>query len=551
MNKTLRIIPLGGCGEIGLNMMALEYGEDIIVIDCGLMFPEDYMLGIDIVIPEIGYLKRNRERCRAFIITHGHEDHMGALPFILRELNLPVYATPLTTGLIENRLKEFGLLAGARLNTVRPRDVITIGAFRVEFLRVSHSIPDCVGLAITTPLGVIIHTGDFKLDQTPVDGERTDYSRFVEYGERGVLLLLSDSTNVESEGYSPSESVIGGVFEDIFRRAEGRIIVSVFSSNIHRIQQVFQCAHRAGRRVILNGRSIIENVRIARERGYLFVPDGVIGDIKEVESLPPQRVVVLTTGSQGEPMSALIRMAIGEHRHIKIREGDTVLLSAKFIPGHEKAIANMMNHLYRRGAEVVYEKVSEVHVSGHAAQEELKLMLNMTRPRYFIPVHGEYRHLVQHGKLAVGVGVPEERVFVLEDGDVVEFTEDGAERTDRVDSGKVFVDGKGVGDVKDMVLKHRRDLSRDGMVLTVIALNQTTGEVIYGPDIVTRGVVSEEAEPLIEEARELVLSTLKGLSREVKADQMEIQEEIRRTLRRFFNVTLERRPVILPVIIEI
>ncbi len=547
----MRIIPLGGCGEIGLNMMAMECGDDIIVIDCGLMFPEDYMLGIDIVIPEIGYLKKNRKRCRAFIITHGHEDHIGALPFVLRELNLPVYATALTTGLIESKLKEFRLLGDVRLNPVRPRDVITIGNFRIEFLRVSHSIPDCVALAITTPLGVIIHTGDFKLDQTPVDGERTDYSRFVEYGEKGVLLLLSDSTNVESEGYSPSESVIGGVFEDIFRKAEGRIIVSVFSSNIHRIQQVFQCAFRTGRRVILNGRSIIENVRIARERGYLFAPDGVIGDIKEVESLPPQRVVVLTTGSQGEPMSALIRMAMGEHRHMKIREGDTVLLSAKFIPGHEKAIANMMNHLYRRGADVIYERVSEIHVSGHAAQEELKLMLNMTRPHYFIPIHGEYRHMVQHGKLAATVGVAEENVFVLEDGDVVELKEDVAEKIDKVEAGKVFVDGKGVGDVKDMVLKHRRDLSRDGMVITVIALNEATGEVIYGPDIVTRGVVSEEAAPLLEEARELVLSTLKGLSREVKVDQMEIQEEIRRTLRKFFNITLERRPVILPVIIEI
>ncbi len=551
MSKTLRVIPLGGCGEIGLNMTAFEYGEDIIVVDCGLMFPEDYMLGIDIVIPEIGYLKKNKDRCRAFIITHGHEDHIGALPFVLRELNLPVYATALTTGLIESKLKEFGLLGDVRLNTIRPRDVVTIGDFSIEFLRVSHSIPDCVALAITTPLGVVIHTGDFKLDQTPVDGERTDYARLVEYGEKGVLLLLSDSTNVESEGYSPSESVIGGVFEDIFRKAEGRIIVSVFSSNIHRIQQVFQCAFKTGRKVILNGRSIVENVRIARERGYLYAPDGVIGDIKEAGSLPPQRVVVLTTGSQGEPMSALIRMAMGEHRHIKIREGDTVLLSAKFIPGHEKAIANMMNHLYRRGADVIYERVSEIHVSGHAAQEELKLMLNMTKPRYFIPIHGEYRHLVQHGKLAATVGVAEECVFVLEDGDVLELKEDGAEKTEKVEAGKVFVDGKGVGDVKDMVLKHRRDLSRDGMVITVIALNEATGEVIYGPDIVTRGVVSEEAAPLMEEARELVLSTLKGLSREVKVDQMEIQEEIRRTLRKFFNVTLERRPVILPVIIEI
>jgi len=548
----LRIIPLGGLGEIGLNMMVMEYGDYSIIIDCGLMFPEDYMLGIDLVIPDIGYLRKTRSKVKAFIITHGHEDHTGALPFVLREINVPIYATALTLGLIGEKLREFGLDKETEFITVRPRDRVSIGPFDIEFIRVSHSIVDGVGLGITTPVGVIVHTGDFKFDQTPVDGEVLDYARFSEYGERGVLALLSDSTNVEKEGYTLSEREIGNTFDEIFRTSPGRIIVAAFSSNIHRIQQVLDTADRFGRKVILNGKSMIANVRIARELGYLRVPEGLIVELTDMERLPPQRVVLLTTGSQGEPMSALTRIAMDDHKQIKVMKGDTVVLSSKFIPGHEKAITTMMNHLFRRGAEVIYEKTSEVHVSGHASQEELKIMLNITKPRYFVPIHGEYRHLVKHSQLAQRIGIPGENIILAEDGDVVELDSGGARIVERVPVGKVFVDGKGVGDVRDMVLKDRLHLSSDGMVVAIMALNERTGEMVYGPDIVTRGVVfEEESEALLSEAKRIVLETLEGINIEARGEWTEVKEEIRRALRRFFNRALERRPVILPIIIEI
>jgi ribonuclease J len=548
----LRIIPLGGLGEIGLNMMAMEYDDSIIVIDCGLMFPEDYMLGIDIVIPDITYLKKNKNKVKAFIITHGHEDHTGALPFVLRDIKVPIYGTALTLGLIKEKLEEYNLDKETEFITVKPRGDISIGPFDIEFIRVSHSIADGVGLAIKTPAGVVIHTGDFKLDQTPVDGEVLDYARFSEYGEEGVLLLLSDSTNVEKEGYTVSEREIGTTFEEIFRKSQGRIIVAAFSSNIHRIQQVMDVADKFGRKVVLNGRSMVANVGIARELGYLKVPDGLILDLRELDGLPPQRAVLLTTGSQGEPMSALTRMAMDDHKHIKVCRGDTVILSSKFIPGHEKAISNMMNHLYRRGAEVIYEKVSEIHVSGHASQEELKIMLNMVKPKYFIPIHGEYRHLVKHSQLAEKVGIKKENIILAEDGDVVEITMEGIAVKEKVESGKVFVDGKGVGDVGDMVLKDRKHLSQDGLVIAILALNEKTGEVIYGPDIITRGLVFEkESAELLEGAKNAVLAMLGTINIEAKTDWLEVKEEIRKTLRRFFNKALERKPVILPLIVEI
>ncbi len=552
MADTLKIIPLGGLGEIGLNMMAIEYGDAIIVIDSGLMFPEDYMLGIDIVIPDITYLKKNREKVKAFLITHGHEDHTGAIPFVLREINVPIYATALTIGLIEEKLKEFEMHRSVTFETVRPRDRVSIGPFEVEFIRVCHSIADGCGLAVTTPAGVVVHTGDFKMDQTPVDGEIMDYARFSEYGERGVLALMSDSTNVEKEGYTLSEREIGRNLEEIFRQKTGRIIVAAFSSNIHRIQQVMDAADKFGRKVVLNGKSMVANIRIARALGYLKAPDGLIVDLKELDSLPPQRLVLLTTGSQGEPMSALTRMAMDNHKQIKVMKGDTIILSSKFIPGHEKAISSMMNHLYRRGADVIYEKVSEIHVSGHASQEELKIMLNMVKPKYFIPVHGEYRHLVLHGRLAEKVGIPKENCIIAEDGDVVELSAGGAGIKGKVEYGKVFVDGKGVGDVGAMVLKDRMHLSQDGMVLAVIGLDEKTGEVIYGPDIVTRGLLfEEESAALLEGAKAAVAETLSNINTEARSDQLEVKEEIKKALRRYFNKKLERRPVILPVIIEI
>src|SRR3990170_2921201 len=478
----LRIIPLGGLGEIGLNMMVMEYADSIIIIDCGLMFPEDYMLGIDIVIPDITYLRKNKEKVKAFIITHGHEDHTGALPFVLREIKAPVYGTPLTIGLIKEKLEEFKLDRETEFKTVKPRDKVSVGPFEIEFIRVSHSIADGAGLAIKTPVGVVIHTGDFKLDQTPVDGEILDYARFSEYGENGVLLLLSDSTNVEKEGYTVSEKEVGVTFEEIFRKSSGRIIVAAFSSNIHRIQQVLDVADNFGRKVTLNGRSMVANVRIAQELGYLKVSDGLIVDLKELDNLPPQRAVLLTTGSQGEP----------------------------------------------------------------------KLMLNMVKPRHFIPVHGEYRHLVKHSQLAEKVGVKKENIVLAEDGDVIEVTEKSISVRERVESGKVFVDGKGVGDVRDMVLKDRKHLSQDGLVIAILALNEKTGEIIYGPDIITRGVVfEEESAELLENARNIVIEVLGNINVEAKTDWLEVKEELRRALRRYFNKTLERRPVILPLIVEI
>jgi ribonuclease J len=550
-NSGLKIIPLGGLGEIGLNMAVFEYGEDIIVVDCGLMFPEPYMLGIDLVIPDISYLRERADRVRGVFLTHGHEDHIGALPFVLPELAVPVYGTALTLGFVREKLKEFDLDQVTELEVVKPRDKVTAGVFEVEFIRVSHSIVDGCGLAIRSPQGVVIHTGDFKLDQTPVDGELTDLVTFARYGEEGVLALMADSTNVEREGYTLSEKLVGDAFHEIFPHCPGRIIVAAFSSNIHRVQQVVEAAAAHGRKVLLNGRSMIANVRIARELGYLRIPDDILIDLKELPRLPKEGVCMITTGSQGEPMSALTRIAMDDHKQIKLEQGDTVILSSRFIPGNEKTISDLINHLYRRGAEVIHEKVSEVHVSGHASQEELKLMLNLVRPRFFIPVHGEYRHLVKHAQLAQKVGIARERCILAVDGDVVTFNGDGCAITGSVEAGRVFVDGKGIGDVGDVVLKDRKHLSEDGMVVVIIAINQATGEIIYGPDIVSRGFVFEdESQEYLDEARKLVLDTLANVSIEVRGDWGEVKQEVRRILRRFFNKTIERRPVILPLILE-
>jgi ribonuclease J len=428
---------------------------------------------------------------------------------------------------------------------------VAAGAFEVEFIRVSHSIVDGCGLAIRSPRGVVVHTGDFKLDQTPVDGELTDLATFSRYGEEGVLALMADSTNVEREGYTLSEKLVGDAFDDIFPRCPGRIIVAAFSSNIHRVQQVVEAAARSGRKVLLNGRSMIANVRIARELGYLRIPEDILIDLKELPRLPKEEVCMITTGSQGEPMSALTRIAMDDHKQIKLERGDTVILSSRFIPGNEKTISDLINHLYRRGAEVFHEKVSEVHVSGHASQEELKLMLNLVRPRFFIPVHGEYRHLVKHSQLAQKVGIPPERCILAVNGEVVEFSGEGCSITGTVESGRVFVDGKGIGDVGEVVLKDRRHLSEDGMVIVIIAINQGSGEIIYGPDIVSRGFVFEdESQEYLDEAKKVVLDTLANLSIEVRGDWGEVKQEVRRILRRFFNKTIERRPVILPLILE-
>lgn len=548
---SLHIIPLGGLGEIGLNMAVFEYGNDIIIVDCGLMFPEPHMLGIDLVIPDISYLCDRADRIRGIFLTHGHEDHIGALPYVLRDFNPPLYGTALTLGFIREKLKEFKLDDKVSLNVVKPREKVSAGCFEVEFIRVAHSIVDGCGLAIRTPEGVVIHTGDFKVDQTPVDGELTDLVTFARYGEEGVLALMSDSTNVEREGYTLSEKVVREAFDEIFPQCGGRIIVAAFSSNIHRVQQVVEAAARSGRKVLLNGRSMVANVQIARELGYLHIPDDLLIDIRELPRLPKQEVCMVTTGSQGEPMSALTRIAMDDHKQIKLEEGDTVILSSRFIPGNERTISDLINHLYRRGAEVIHEKVSEVHVSGHASQEEQKLLLNLVRPRYFIPVHGEYRHLVKHAQLAQKVGVPKERCILAVNGDVIAFSGGQGSITGKVDTGRVYVDGKGIGDVGEIVLKDRRHLSQDGLVIVIIGISQGSGEIIYGPDVVSRGFVFEdESQEFLDETRKLVTDTLAGMNIEVLGDWSEVKMEVRRVLRRFFNKTLERRPVILPLILE-
>jgi ribonuclease J len=546
MNSSpLRIVALGGLGEIGINCMAYECGDDLILVDAGLMFPDADMPGVDYVIPDFSWLRERADKLRGILLTHGHEDHIGALPFLLREFPTPIYGTALTLGILEGKLQEYKVEAD--LNPVKPRDTVTLGCFQIEFIRVAHSVVDGCALAIRSPEGVVIHTGDFKLDQTPVDGEVTDLATFARYGDQGVLALLSDSTNVEREGYTISERYVGEALGDLFPKCKGRIIVAAFSSNIHRVQQVADVAAANGRKVLLNGRSMVGNVRIARNLGYLTINDDLLMDIRELNHLPPEQVCIISTGSQGEPMSALSRIAMDDHKQIKLEKGDTVILSSR----NERTISELINHLYRRGADVHHEKVSEVHVSGHASQEELKLMMNITRPRFFLPIHGEYRHLVLHRRLAMKVGIPEERCLLAVNGEVLNFYSGTACIEETVETGRVFVDGKGVGDVGEVVLKDRRHLSEDGMVLVIIGVNQHTGEFIYGPEIVSRGFVFEdESREYLQTAREMVREALKELSVEFLADRDEVRQIVRQTLKRFFKKSIERRPMVLPVILE-
>lgn len=555
MENTLSIIPLGGVEEIGLNSTVIEYSSDIIVVDAGLMFPEEDMLGVDFVIPDYSYLMENKEKIRGIIITHGHEDHTGALPFLLKELigtiDVPVYGTPLTLGLIKEKLAEHHL-EHARLITVKPRDIIQMGIFSVEFVRVTHSIVDGVGLCINTPVGRVVHTGDFKLDPTPVDGQLMDFHRFTEYGEKGTLLLLSDSTNAEKGGFTFSEKEVRRAFEDIFSKTKGRIIIATFASNIHRVQQAIDVAAMNGRKVILCGRSMVSNSQIALDLGYLRIPPDTWLRLDELNRLKDEEVVVITTGSQGEPMSVLSRIATGEHKIIKVKDGDTVILSAKIIPGNERSIGKIINHLCRRGANVIYEKVSEIHVSGHASKEELKLMLNMVRPKYFVPIHGEYRHLTYHSTLAEKVGIPRENIFLLENGEVLEISDSGASRNGKVSAGRVFIDGKGMGDVEDMVLRDRRRLAHDGIVLVLITIEKNTGNIVSGPEIISRGFVFEDAsQDVINDVRELVIRKLAELDREVITDSSLLKAKLRSVLKKYLRNTMERRPMIMPIIVEV
>jgi ribonuclease J len=547
----LKIIPLGGLGEFGLNMMLIEYGDAAIAVDCGLMFPDADLLGIDLVIPDVSYLLEERSKLRAIVLTHAHEDHIGALPYILKHFDVPVYGTRLTLGLLANKLTEHDLEERVEVREITAGQPWDIAPFRLEGIRVTHSLMDCLALAFETPVGTIIHTGDFKIDDTPVEGEMFDFQRFAAYGEKGVLLLLSDSTNVERTGHTPSEREVGTHLERIIRQSSRKVMVSTFSSSIPRIQQVIDISERCDRRVVLSGRSMIRNCQVAADLGYLHLPRSFLTENERWQELPAERLTFLTTGSQGEPLSVLHRVALDDHKTIKVEPGDTVILSSKFIPGNEKTIANLINHLYRRGAEVHYEKVSEVHVSGHASQDELKTMLQLTRPRYFVPIHGEYRHLVRHRRLAQEAGVPTENCFILEDGDVLELTTNNAQKSRPIQVGRVFVDGKGVGDVGDVVIRDRRHLSEGGMVLAVMAIHQQSGELVAGPELISRGfMLPEESEEVLESAKTEVLATLNQMNRETRADPAELKEEVRKALRRFFRKRLERHPVVLPYIIE-
>jgi ribonuclease J len=544
---------LGGLGEIGLNLMTVETADYLVVVDAGLMFPEDHMLGIDIVIPDFSFLRERREKVGAVVLTHGHEDHIGAVPFLLREIQAPVYGTPLTLALLREKLKEHGLMGEAELREIRPGENLRLGPFEFEFIPVPHSIVDGVGFALQTPQGILVHSGDFKVDQTPVVGTAMNLNRFAHYGEKGVLALLSDSTNAERPGYTLSEREIGLTLENLVREALGRVIIAVFASHIPRLQQIVRIAAKFGRKVLFNGKSMVINTRLAKDLGYLEVLPGVEIGMRDLAGSAPGETIIVTTGSQGEPMSALARIALEAHKQIHIQKGDLVILSSKFIPGNERAITTVINNLYRLGAEVIYQEVADIHVSGHASQEELKLLLNLTRPRYFTPIHGEMRHLVKHAGLARTVGIPEERLLLAQDGCQIRFDAQGARiQEDRVEVGRVFVDGKGVGDVSRFVLRDRRHLAADGLVIAVVTVDPVARIFVTEPDLITRGFTLEEEQAnLLEQARRIFHEIVsRGLS-EPTHDWLEIQAQAGKALRKLFFKALERRPMILPLILTL
>src|SRR5262245_24177812 len=548
----IRLIPLGGLGEIGLNMMLLESGDDLVAVDCGLMFPDDEMPGVDYVIPDFSYLRERRDAFRAVVLTHGHEDHIGALSYLLREFDVPVYGTPLTLAIARHRLAENGLLERADLRPYRPGEEVFAGGLRIVPLRVTHSIADGIGLAIDTPVGTVVHTGDFKLDPHPVDAKQPDYGAFAALGDRGVIALCSDSTNVGRPGRTGSETEVGQALRGRFAEAPGRIIVATFASHIHRIQQVLDLAAAAGRRVALLGKSMGANVAVASELGYLKVPEGVLVSLEELAELPPRRQVVLSTGSQGEPHPALALMAAGEHKYFEVAAGDLVIFSSRVIPGNERVIGRVINALLRRGAEVLWEDVAFVHVSGHASQEDLEDMIRLTRPRYFMPVHGEYRHLLQHARLAEKAGVPPDHVFLVEDGLGLELAKSGARVLTGYPASRVFVDGKGVGDVGQVVLRDRQLLAEAGMVVVALTIDKTTGSVVAGPEIASRGFVyMKESEELMDEVKQAVREALAARQEPEVIDRELIGAVVRSAVRRFINQRFDRKPVVIPLVLEI
>lgn len=548
--KKLKIIPLGGVGEIGKNMTVIEYGSDIIIVDCGMSFPDEEMPGIDVVIPDMTYIEKNAANVRGILITHGHEDHIGAVPYALQKLNVPVYATKLTIALIEQKLTEIKV-DHADLNCVSPGDTIRLGCFSVEFIKTSHSIAGACALAINTPIGTLIHTGDFKVDYTPIDGEPIDIARLAYYGSRGVLALMSDSTNVENEGHTPSERGIGKTFEHCFDKAKGRVIVATFASNIYRIQQIADVAISFGRVVCFQGRSMVKIAEIAKELGYLQLPDESVFEVGQLKKYRDDQICVITTGSQGEPMSGLFRMANSSHK-VNVGKGDMVIISASSIPGNEKSVGRVINQLYQHGAKVIYERMADVHVSGHACKEELKLMLTLTKPKFFIPVHGEARHLYQHKELAEELGIPEEDIFVTEIGDVVELTRNKGRIAGSVTAGSVMVDGSGVGDIGNVVLRDRKLLSEDGIFTVVITLNKQTGALLAQPEILSRGFVYEKnSEELLKETRELVKAKAAQFEKNHRSSWSSIKNDIRNSIKNYLYERTKRRPMVMPIIIEI
>ncbi|AGX43250.1 ribonuclease J [Clostridium saccharobutylicum] len=548
----IKVIPLGGLGEIGKNLTVFEYENEIIVIDCGMSFPNEELLGIDLIIPDITYLIKNREKIKGFFITHGHEDHIGGLPYVLKQINAPIYATKLTLGLIESKLQEHKILDDCTLNIVKPKDVIEVGNFKVEFIKTNHSIADSVSIALHTPAGIIVHTGDFKIDFTPIDGETIDLQRYAQLGKRGVLLLMADSTNATRLGYTMSEKTVGEALENLFMNANGRVIVATFASNIHRVQQIANASVKNNRKIAFSGRSMERICEVAMELGYLFIPKEMIIDLNETKKYSNDRVTIITTGSQGEPMAALTRIASGTHKNIRVEKGDMVIISATPIPGNQKAVSDVINDLIEKGANVIYESIKEIHVSGHACEEELKLIQTLIKPKFFMPIHGEHMHLINHSKIAENMGMKKSNIFVLETGDVLELSRNKAQIAGKVQAGRVLIDGIGVGDVGNIVLKDRKNLANEGILTIVIAINRESRTIVSGPDIITRGFVYvRDSEGLIKEISEVVIESIEKCFDNNETQWTKMKNTIRREVNNFIYNKIKRKPMILPTIIEI
>ena len=548
----LKIIPLGGLGEIGKNLTVFEYDRDIVVVDLGSIFPREDMPGVDLVIPDTTYLEHNRDKIRGYFITHGHEDHICAVPYVLRNLPAPIYGTKLTLALCEHKLKEHRLTGVAPLNVVEAGDVVEAGAFRVEFIHVNHSIPGACALAIHTPVGVVVHTGDFKVDYTPQEGAPTDFGRLAELGSQGVLALLADSTNAERQGYTMSERKVAATFNGLFEKATGRVIIAMFASNVHRIQSVVDSSIRFGRKVCMVGRSMINVSKVAMQLGYLTIPEGRLISVDDLDRYPDEQITVVTTGSQGEPMSGLSRMAFAEHRKLEIRENDTVIISATPIPGNEKSVSRVINQLIRIGANVIYESLAEVHVSGHARQEELKLMHSLVKPKFFMPVHGEYRHLYHHANLARTLGMKDDNILIAEIGDVIELSPESIDVTGVAPSGSVLIDGPGIGDVGAVVLRDRKHLSEDGLLIVVMGLDHELGSVVSGPDIISRGFVYvRESDELVEGAREAAMRAIDAFGPVDSTEWNRLKNDVRESVQRYIYDTIKRNPMILPIVVEV